>query len=100
MKTAKIITAILAAFFAGIALVACSNDSQQDAPEPQPSDIFNGTHTQVIQMPEGFRNLAVTCDGTTALYVTSRGWVKNQTSADYASLPSSVTAVPNSPRCK
>lgn len=95
----KLIGAGAIAVAIGSLLIGCGNDSQQDAPEPTPDNIINGTNTRVIQMPEGFRNLAVTCDGTTALYVTSRGWVKNQTSADYTSLPSSVTAVPNSEHC-
>lgn len=73
--------------------------TKADAPEPSPSDILNGTHTQVIKMPEGFRNIAVTCDGSTAIYVTSRGWVEGSANKNITALPSDVAVVPNSPRC-
>lgn len=81
-----------------LALAACSNDAQKDAPEPKPSDITNGTHTQVIQMPDGFRNVAFTCYGSTGIYVTSRG-VYEASGVNVASLPSSIAAVPNDPHC-
>ncbi len=76
------------------------NPAQQDAPEPTPDNIINGTNTQVIQMPEGFRNIAFTCHGTTGLYVTSRGWVQGSVDKNIVPLPSSITSEPNHPLCK
>lgn len=72
--------------------------TKQDAPEPTSDNIINGTNTQVIRMPDGFRNVAVTCDKTTAIYVTSRGW-SQESGGDVVSLPSTVAVVPNSKRC-
>jgi len=45
----------------------------------------------MINFPQGFRNVAHKCDGPNMVYVTSRG-------TDTA-LPSSLTVVPNDPRC-
>lgn len=81
-----------------LALTAESCDSQQDAPEPTPENIINGTNTQVIQMPDGFRNVAFTCYGTSGVYVTSRG--AYQHGGDGAvPLASSLFVVPNDPHC-
>lgn len=92
LRTAALIGAVL------VALSGCSA-VQQDAPEPTPENIINGTRTQVIQMPEGFRNIAFTCYGTTGLYVTSRGWIKGSTDKNLTPLPSDVAAVPSDPKC-
>lgn len=82
------------------ATTAGSCDVQKDAPEPTPDNIINGTQTQVIQMPDGFRNLGFTCHGTVGLYVTSRGWVQASADKNITPLPSDVTAVLDHPRCK
>lgn len=78
---------------------ACVSDTKKaDAPEPTPANIIDGTHTQVIRMPDGFRNVAFTCYGATGLYVTSRGYYESG-SSDFTSLPSSIATVPNDPHC-
>lgn len=85
---------------AGVLVLSGCSAVQQDAPEPTPDNIINGTATQVIQMPDGFRNLAFTCHGTVGLYVTSRGWVQASADKNVTPLPSDVTAVLDHPRCK
>jgi hypothetical protein len=75
-----------------IGLVACSA-TKRDAPEPESGSIRNGTHTRVIKMPNGFRNIAATCEGTTGIYVTSRGVAETDPQ------PSSVAVLPNDPAC-
>lgn len=64
-----------------------------DAPEPTGSNILNGTNTKVIKMPDGFRNIAFTCFGTTGVYVTSRGVAETDPQ------PSGVAVLPNDPNC-
>jgi hypothetical protein len=88
------------ALVALVALLAgCDSASKADAPEPAPADIVNGTHTQVIKMPDGFRNLAFTCYGTTGIYVTSRGWIQDSASKELTPLPSSIAVLANDPKC-
>lgn len=86
-----------AAMGALIAVASCGA-SKSDAPEPTPDNIINGTNTQVIRMPDGFRNVAVTCRGKTGIYVTSRGWTQEST-GDVVSLPSSIAVLANDPAC-
>lgn len=95
MSIVIVIVAVVA-----VMTTACTSASQHDAPEPEPDDIINGTHTQVIQMPDGFRNLAFTCHGTVGLYVTSRGWVQSSADKNIVPLPSTVSAVTDHPMCK
>ena len=78
---------------AGI-LTGGSCSTKADAPEPSPSNIINGTNTQVIKMPDGFRNIAFTCYGSNGVYVTSRGVVETDPQ------PSGVTVVPNDEHCR
>lgn len=75
---------------AALALVGCSS-THQDAPNPSPSNIVNGTNQYVIQEPDGFRNVAFSCFGTNGVYVTSRSNVD--------SLASSLFVVVNDPHC-
>lgn len=75
-----------------VALTGCPA-TKQDAPEPESGSIRNGTHTRVIKMPNGFRNIAATCEGTTGIYVTSRGVAETDPQ------PSSVAVLPNDPAC-
>jgi hypothetical protein len=77
---------------------ASSCDVQQDAPEPTPDNIVNGTNTQVIQMPDGFRNVAFTCYGTNGVYVTSRGTYQHG-GENATPLASGVFVVPNDSHC-
>lgn len=90
----KLIAAVACIFL----VAGCGSDSKADAPEPTPDNIVDGTHTQVIRMPDGFRNIAFTCYGTTGIYVTSRGWLQSQ-STDVVSLPSDVAIQGNDPKC-
>jgi hypothetical protein len=89
------------AFLGGLAwiLVGCGASTKTDAPEPTPDNIVNGTNTQVIRMPDGFRNIAFTCYGSNGVYVTSRGTY--QTGAENATpLASSVFVLADDPHCK
>lgn len=82
-----------------LVLGGCGGAVKESAPEPIPDNIVNGTHTQVIRMPDGFRNVAFTCYGSNGVYVTSRGVFKNGNS-DATTLPSSIAVVENDPMCK
>ncbi len=77
---------------ASLLLTGCPA-TKGDAPEPTGDHIKPGTHTRVIQMPNGFRNIAATCEGTTGIYVTSRGVAETDPQ------PSSVALLPNDPAC-
>lgn len=81
-----------------LSLAGCGGASKQDAPDPTPDNIVNGTHTQVIQMPDGFRNVATTCRGTTGIYVTSRGW-QQESGQNVSTIPSSIFVLANDPSC-
>lgn len=84
-----------------LTLSASSCDgSKSDAPfKCNPSTCINGTRTTVVKMPDGFRNVAFTCNGVNGIYVTSRGWNQDG-AADYPSLPSAIAVVPNDPNCR
>lgn len=94
----KLIKTVSAAVLTLIMAAGCT-PVRESAPEPEPENIQDGVNTQVIRMPDGFRNIAFTCHGTTGLYVTSRGWVKDSVSQDLTPLPSAVTAIPDHPQC-
>lgn len=95
MRISTVQKAIGAVSLAAVAtgLVACSS-THRDAPEPKGDNILNGANTQVVQMPDGFRNFAFTCYGTDGVFVTSRS-----TNGD-TSLPSSIFVVPGDEHCK
>lgn len=84
---------------AALALTACPGEVKEDAPEPSASNIVDGSRTQVIRMPDGFRNVVFTCYGTVGVYVTSRG-VFESGNADLTTLPSSIAVLPDDPHCK
>lgn len=76
----------------------CGEDgTKADAPEPKSN--VDGTRTQVIRMPDGFRNVVFSCFGTVGIYVTSRG-IYEAGSTNITALPSSVAVLPNDPHCK
>jgi hypothetical protein len=84
---------------------ACGSDSKADASFSCSDATADGTSAcgdparmKVFTMPEGFRNVAFGCNGSTGIYVTSRGWSKNGY-GDVPSLPSAIAAVPNDPAC-
>jgi hypothetical protein len=83
------VVAIAASF---VLLVGCSA-AHTDAPDPAPANINAGTHQKIIQEPDGFRNVAFSCNGTTGIYVTSRG-----VSSDI--ITSGISTVANDPACK
>lgn len=98
--TSKIAAVITTAVALGALMTGCgmTRETKSDAPEPTSDNIVNGTNTQIIRMPDGFRNVAFTCYGTVGVYVTSRGlW--QQGNADLTTLPSSIALLPNDPHC-
>jgi len=95
---AKFAALVVAGCTALYLFAGCGKQTKGDAPEPTPNNIVNGTNTQVIRMPDGFRNVAFTCYGPNGVYVTSRGTY--QTGAkDALPLASSVFVLPNDPHC-
>ena len=88
----KLTGALALAAFAAVALTGCPA-TKGDAPEPTSSNIKPGTNTQVIQMPDGFRNVVFSCFGTNGVYVTSRGVAEADPQA------SSVFVVPLDVHC-
>lgn len=91
---------VLGALALSVLLLAGCSETKTDAPEPTPDNIVNGTNTQVIRMPDGFRNVAFTCYGTTGIYVTSRGWIESSVDKNITPLPSDLAVVGNDPKCK
>lgn len=77
-----------------LALASCGDSTHQNAPDPTPSNIINGTNTHVIQEPDGFRNVSFACWDSTGIYVTSRG------SDVSGSITSAVAVILNDPHCK
>jgi len=93
MKKLTVATVAVAMLLAG-----CS-ETKSDAPEPSPDNIVNGTNTQVIRLPDGFRNVAFTCYGVNGVYVTSRGAF--QTGNDSAiPLASGIFVIENDSHCR
>lgn len=70
------------AVVAVLALGGCGADTGGNAPV---SDVNDSTTAQIIEMPEGFPNVAVKCLDTTGLYVSEGG--------------DAVTALSDDPRC-
>lgn len=75
-----------------LALAGCGKSTKSNAPEPTPGNVVDGTGSQVIRMPSGFRNVAFTCYGSNGVYVTSRGDASNP-------LTSSVFVLAADPHC-
>ncbi|MFY1620081.1 hypothetical protein [Micromonospora sp. WMMD736] len=97
----KKVTAATAAIVAALALAGCQAETKTDAPEPTPDNIVDGTGTQVIRMPDGFRNVAVTKyvtkDGACYMvFVTSRG-IWESGNKDFTTLPSGISTIPCTP---
>jgi hypothetical protein len=88
IKKLALVATILAA---GVVLAGCGA-SHQDAPDPTAANTHPGTNEAVIQEPDGFRNVAFACHGTTGVYVTSRG-----VSSDV--ITSGIAVLANDPAC-
>jgi hypothetical protein len=91
--TAKtlITIAVILVGIGGTLLIGCGA-THQSGPEPTAANTHPGTNEGVIQMPDGFRNVAFECHGSTGVYVTSR----SQTS----DITSGVAVLANDPACK
>lgn len=83
MKRFLVIIGIGAVLLAGCA----GADTHSDA---QVTDVNHGP-ARTIDFPEGFRNVAAKCDGTTMVYSLSVSTSDN--------LSGGVAVVPNDPRC-
>lgn len=96
----KRIVVVLATAATAVLLLSGSscNPAQESAPEVDPANMVDGSNTTIIRMPEGFRNVSFTCNGTVGIYVTSRGFWQNG-NADAIPLPSGVAVLANDPNC-
>lgn len=92
MNWKKMIIAVAALLALTLTTAGSCDPTKSDAPEPTGPNVLDGTHTQVIRMPDGFRNVVFSCYGTDGVFVTSRGDSTNP-------LTSSVYVVPNDPHC-
>jgi hypothetical protein len=96
MRKIKTLAAVGAVVLTALGLAACGSNSNQQSTDPVTNRYL--TKTIVFTMPDGFRNIAMGCNGTTGVYDTSRGAYKNSGS-DVAALPSGVAVVPQDPYC-
>lgn len=89
----KKMSAIMTGVAALALLMGCAATHESAEEVDCTTQCFDGTNTRVIRNPAGFRNVLMTCDGTTGLYVTSRG---NDLSTPVAS---DLVVIINDPRC-
>lgn len=88
-----------------LALSACGTggSAKKDAPDvdcnAKPSPCIDLAHATILREPNGFRNIAFGCFGTTGVYVTSRG-IYEVGAQNAVPLPSTVTVLANDPACK
>lgn len=98
-KTVAIIALVLS-----VTLFGCGKpETKKDAPEPTAENILNGDRTQVIRMPDGFRNVVFSCYGTVGIYVTSRGAFETgggTKDIQLQTIPSAIAVLPGDPHCK
>lgn len=79
-----------------VAVSACAGDTHQSAPNP--AEINHQAAHEVVEMPEGFRNVAEKCDsGGNMILVTSRGMILDNNSA--GALPSGIAVILHDSRC-
>lgn len=71
------------------AMVGCGADKAQEPFKDAPRGNTNESPADIIQMPDGFSNVAAKCDGTNRVYVVFHG--------DNAY--GTVAVAPNDPRC-
>lgn len=82
---------------AGIALAGCSAQTHQSAPDP--AEVQHSAPHAVVAMPDGFRNVAESCDdGGNMILVTSRGSISLNPN-DGPGLASAIAVIQNDPRC-
>ena len=56
-----------------LALSSCAGMTQQSGPDPLPANVKPPKVIGAYQLPDGFRNVVVFCDGPNSLAITSRG---------------------------
>lgn len=78
---------------AGVILAGCG-ETHQDAPDPTSANTHPGSREEVIQEPDGFRNVSFACHGTTGVYVTSRGQSSDVITSGIAVLPNDTACAP------
>lgn len=88
---------LFVAILATVLLSGCGSDTHKSAPEVdckatqaagQPKTCTTPKTIRVIQNPEGFRNVLISCDEFgTGLYVTSRGELSSPVASDIAIYP-------------
>lgn len=78
---------IVTAVAVGTSAASCNAKGTGDAPV-EPVDKQNNAPAHIINMPDGFPNVAVKCDQGTGIYVTSHG---------KSDVPPVI--IPNDPRC-
>lgn len=86
MMDAKVVKALIPAAVLVLALAGCgevNQNAKKGSRDTGPADIIN--------FPNGFRNVAHKCDGPNMIYVTSH--------EEDAALPSTIAVVANDPRC-
>jgi hypothetical protein len=92
VKKTRITAIAAAAVLAVLATTAASCGDKANEPfrDSGRTASSNTGPAQVIEMPDGFNNVASKCDGTNRVYVTYHG----------DSAYGSIAVVPNDPRCK
>lgn len=88
-------TTVAVILAATVTLAGCA-DTHQDAPDPTSPNTHPGRNEEVIQEPEGFRNVSFACHGTTGVYVTSRGVT---TDVITSGITSGIAVLANDPAC-
>jgi hypothetical protein len=86
-----ICTFALIATALSVVLAGCGA-SHTDAPDPTAANTHPGTNEAVMQYPDGFRNVAFECHGTTGVYVTSHGQTTD-------AITSGIAVLANDPAC-
>ena len=90
MKYRKAILGAVLVVVGGLSMTGCGFDAAteqfKDAPRTK---VVNDSPADIIEMPDGFSNLASKCDGPNRVYVVFH----------HSGAYGSVSVVPNDPRC-
>ena len=90
-KLVKFVVGAVIVVLLAILVSACAGETHQSAPDPR---VDHTAGYAVVQRPDGFRNVAETCDsGGNMLLVTSRGNVNDQ------GYVSGIAVILHDPRC-